>query len=89
MALGARPGQVLRLVMVQAARQVAAGIAVGTAGAVGAARLLQTQLFGISGFDHRTGITVVAMLCAVAAIAVWIPARRATGSDPLVALRTE
>jgi ABC-type antimicrobial peptide transport system permease subunit len=89
MALGARPGQVLQLVMGQAARQVAAGIALGTAGAFGAARLLESQLFGISGFDHRTAILVVAVLCAVAAIAVWVPARRATGSDPLVALRTE
>jgi len=89
MALGARPGQVLQLVMAQAARQVAAGLAFGTAGAFGAARLLQSQLFGISGFDHRTAILVVAVLCVVAAIAVWVPARRATGSDPLVALRTE
>lgn len=88
-ALGARPGQVLQLVMAQAARQVAAGIALGTAGAYGAAGLLQSQLFGISGFDHRTAIMVVAVLCAVAAIAVWVPARRATGSDPLIALRTE
>jgi putative ABC transport system permease protein len=89
MALGARPGQVLQLVMGQAARQVAAGIAVGTAGAYGAARLLESQLFGMSGFDHRTAITVVAVLCAVAAAAVWVPARRATGSDPLIALRSE
>jgi predicted permease len=89
MALGARPRQVLQLVMGQAARQVAAGIALGTAGAYGAARLLQSQLFGISGFDHWTGIMVVAVLCAVAAIAVWVPARRATGADPLIALRTE
>jgi putative ABC transport system permease protein len=88
-ALGARPGQVLRLVMGQAAWQVAAGIALGTTGAYGAARLLESQLFGISGFDHRTVIAVVGVLCVVAAIAVWVPARRATGSDPLVALRTE
>ena len=89
MALGAEPRQVLQLVMRQAGRQVAAGIVIGTAGAYGAAQLLRSQLFGISGFDHVTELIVVGLLTAVAAVAVWIPARRATGADPLIALRAE
>jgi putative ABC transport system permease protein len=89
MALGAEPGQVLRLVMRQAGKQVAIGIGVGTAGAFAAARLLQSQLFGITAFDSMTELAVVALLTGVAALAVWIPARRATGTDPLIALRSE
>ena len=89
MALGAQPSEVLQLVMKQAGKQVAAGIALGTAGAFGAARLLQNQLFGVSAFDHTTEIAVVLVLTGIAALAVWVPARRATGADPLIALRTE
>lgn len=89
MALGAQPTEVLALVMRQAGKQVAVGIALGTAGAFVAARLLQSQLFGIAGFDHWTELTVVGVLTTVAAIAVWMPARRATGADPLIALRSE
>jgi putative ABC transport system permease protein len=89
MALGAEPREVLLLVMRQAGKQVAVGIALGTAGALGCARLLQNQLYGVSAFDHVTEIAVVGVLTAIAALAVWIPARRATGADPLIALRSE
>jgi putative ABC transport system permease protein len=54
MALGAEPRQVLQLVMRQAGKQVVAGIVLGTAGALAAARVLQNQLFGIDGFDALT-----------------------------------
>lgn len=87
MALGAQPAEVLWLVLKQAGRQVAIGIAFGTAGAVAAARFLKNQLFGVSGFDHTTEFTVVLLLIGIAGLAAWIPARRATGADPLIALR--
>ncbi|MDQ3698641.1 MAG: ABC transporter permease [Gemmatimonadota bacterium] len=89
MALGAEPRQVLQLVMRQAGKQVGAGIVLGTAGALAAARFLQSQLFGVTGFDHWTELAVVGVLTAVAALAAWLPARRATGTDPLIALRSE
>ena len=56
---------------------------------VAAARLLSTQLVGVSGFDLSTQAGVIALLALVALLAVWIPARRATGADPLIALRTD
>ena len=89
MALGAQPLEVLALVMRQAGRYVAAGIAVGWAGSIAAARLLSNQLFGVQAFDTRIQLATVALLSGVALIAVWLPARRATGADPLIALRAE
>ena len=89
MALGAEPRSVLLLVLRQAARPVLVGIVLGSAGAFGAARVLRAQLFGISGFDVLTQGAVIALLTLIAGLAVWVPARRATGSDPLIALRAE
>jgi len=89
MALGAEPRQVLQLVMRQAGRQVLVGLVLGSAGAFAAARLLGTQLYGVSGFDQWTQAAVIGILTVVAAVAVWIPARKATGADPLIALRAE
>jgi putative ABC transport system permease protein len=89
MALGAEPTQVLGLVMRQAGRQVLAGVVLGTAGAFAAARLLQGQLFGVSGIEPVIELLVVGVLTAVAAVAVYVPARRATCADPLIALRAE
>jgi putative ABC transport system permease protein len=89
MALGAQRREVLRLVMAQASRHVAVGLLLGTAGALAAARLLRNQLYGIAGFDQWTQLAVVAVLTLVAGLAVWVPARRATGTDPLLALRHE
>ncbi|MGH7469506.1 MAG: ADOP family duplicated permease, partial [Longimicrobiales bacterium] len=89
MALGAEPRSVLLLVMRQAGQPVAIGIVLGTVGAFGAARLLGTQLFGVTGFDLPTQGGVLVLLTLVAALAAWIPARRATSADPLIALRAE
>jgi predicted permease len=89
MALGAEPRGVLLLVLRQAARPVLIGIILGNAGAFGAARVLRAQLFGISGFDVLTQGAVIGLLTLIAGLAVWLPARRATGSDPLIALRAE
>jgi putative ABC transport system permease protein len=89
MALGAQPREVLLLVMRQASRPIAIGLVFGTLGSFGAARLLRTQLFGVSGFDVLTQGAVVAALALVAVLAAALPALRATGTDPLIALRAE
>jgi putative ABC transport system permease protein len=89
MALGAEPREVLLLVMRQASRPIAVGIVLGSLGSFGAARLLRTQLFGVSGFDALTQGAVVAGLVLVAALAAALPALRATSTDPLIALRAE
>lgn len=89
MALGAEPRGVLLLVLRQAGQPVALGIVLGSAGAFGAAQLLRSQLFGVSGFDWATQGSVIVTLTLVAALAAWLPARRATGTDPLIALRSD
>jgi putative ABC transport system permease protein len=89
MALGARPREVLGLVLRQAGRQVGAGVLLGTAGAFASARLLRTQLYGVDRLDSSTALAAVIVLTAVALLAVIIPARRATGADPLIALRSD
>jgi putative ABC transport system permease protein len=89
MALGAEPRQMLQLVMRQAGKQVGVGVVIGLAGALVAGRLIRAQLFGVPAVDTWTQAAVVLILCAVAVVAVWVPARRATGADPLIALRTD
>ena len=89
MALGAQPVQVLRMVMQQAGRYVLIGVAVGWAGALAGARLLSSQLFGVAPIDTGMQLLAVALLGSIALLAVWLPARKATGSDPLIALRSE
>jgi putative ABC transport system permease protein len=68
---------------------VAAGLAGGVAAALGLGRLLGSLRFGVRAADPATIAGVVAMLAAVAALASWVPARRATRIDPAVALRGE
>ena len=89
MAVGAARAQVVRLVMGQGMRLVAVGAAVGLAGAVVAAWLVRGLLYGGSALDPVTFVAVAVVLVGVAALAIWVPARRAAGVDPMVALRGE
>ncbi len=89
MALGAQPGDVFRLVLGETLAVVAVGVAIGIPAAIGATRLLASVLFGVTPKDPLTFITVVLTLAAVAFLACYVPARRATRVDPLVALRYE
>jgi putative ABC transport system permease protein len=89
LALGAQHGDVLRLVLNQGMRPVIVGAVAGIALGVGAARLLTHQLYGVQSNDPVTFAGVTAILCGVAILACWFPARRATRVDPMVALRHE
>jgi ABC-type antimicrobial peptide transport system permease subunit len=87
MALGAEPRSVVGLVLRGSLTFVALGIGIGLAGAVGATRVLTTFLFGVTPMDPMVNTAAVIVLAAVAWVAGYIPARRATRVDPLVALR--
>jgi predicted permease len=89
MALGAERRDVLRLVLSRALRIVVAGLIVGLAGAAGVTRVLQTFLFGVTPTDPVAFTIVTLLLMAVALVAAWLPARRATRIDPCAALRAE
>ena len=87
LALGAKRGEVLRMVMIQAGRLAVAGVVIGLGAAVIASRALRSQLFQIAPTDTLTYAMVGGGLLIVALVASWIPARRASRIDPLVALR--
>jgi putative ABC transport system permease protein len=89
MALGAQDRQVVRMVIVEGMRVVFVAIAVGLVAALALARVLQTQLFGVGPSDPVTYLVVTALLAIVAAFACYVPARRASRVDPVVALRSE
>lgn len=89
MALGATAQSVIGMVVGASLKTVAAGIVLGIAGALAAARLLQSMLFGVSAHDAATLAAVSALILAVATLASWLPARRAAAVDPADALRNE
>ena len=89
MALGASPADALWMVVRRGAWLTAVGLAVGTGVALGATRMLAGLLYGVSPSDPATFAAVAAALAAVAVIACYIPARRATQVDPTVALRAD
>jgi len=89
MAVGAEQGSVRRMVMKQALTLAAAGVAIGLVGALGLTRLMSSLLFGVSPVDPLTFGSVALGLSAVAMVASYVPARRASRVDPVVALRSE
>jgi len=89
MALGAQPGQVLGLVLKQGMLLAIIGAAVGLLVALPVARLASGLLYGVSATDPLTYAGITLLLMGVALLACYIPARRATRIDPLVALRVE
>jgi putative ABC transport system permease protein len=89
MALGAQRGDVLRLVLGQGMKLIGIGLGLGLMGALLLTRLMAALLFEVSTTDPPTFAFVALLLIAVALLSCWIPARRATKVDPVVALRCE
>ena len=89
MALGAQPSDVLGLVAKMGMKLTCIGVLVGAALALGLARLITTFLYGVKPSDPITYVLVALALAAVALLACYIPARRATKVDPMIALRYE
>ena len=89
MAMGAQPGDVLKLVVGQGMGLAGIGVAVGVAASFALTRLMRGLLFGVSASDPLTFVTVAACLASVALLANYVPARRAARVSPTVALRYE
>jgi putative ABC transport system permease protein len=89
LALGAAPGDILRLALGSGVRVIAAGVVVGTAGALAVTRLLSSVLFEVKPRDPLTLVATAAVLSAIALMACWLAARRSTAVDPTEALRCE
>ena len=89
MALGAQPHDVLRLVIGHGAKMALIGSVIDIAGALVLTRLMANQFFGVSAHDPLTFAGVATLLLTVAVAACYIPARRATRVDPMIALRCE
>ncbi|HEV2446579.1 MAG TPA: FtsX-like permease family protein, partial [Candidatus Sulfopaludibacter sp.] len=89
MSLGAQPADVVTMVARGGARLALVGIAIGLAGAAGLTRLLDSMLYGVRATDPATFAAVTALLAVIALAAGFVPARRATRVDPVLALRDE
>jgi putative ABC transport system permease protein len=89
LALGARPAEVLRLLLRQGMRLAGIGVGIGLLAVMALTRLLNVSLFGVGANDPLILTAITLLLLGVALLACWIPARRATSIDPLVALRCD
>jgi ABC-type antimicrobial peptide transport system permease subunit len=89
MALGARRGQILAMILSQGSRLAGAGIGIGLIAAVATTRLMECFLYGVRPTDLATFATVSLLLIAVVLLACYIPARRSMKVDPMIALRCE
>jgi ABC-type antimicrobial peptide transport system permease subunit len=89
MALGAQTSDVFRPVLGQALKLALVGVGIGLALSFALTRVVASQLLGVSATDPLTFVGVSCLLCAVALAASYVPARRATRVDPLIALRAE
>jgi putative ABC transport system permease protein len=89
LALGAQGRDVLKLVIRQGLKLALLGIGIGLVGALALTRLLKTLLFNVSATDPATFTLIALLLVVVTLVACWLPARRATKVDPMIALRVE
>src|SRR5262249_10643450 len=89
LALGAETGHVRRMVVFQGMRLALVGVLIGVGAAFGLTRVIATLLFGVKERDLVVFIMVPVVLSVVSLVAVWLPARRATWIDPVIALRAE
>jgi predicted permease len=89
MALGADRGRILREVLMRALSQCAVGLVIGVPLAYATGRYMQQHLYGVGSFDAIVGLLTLAMLSAAAAVAAFVPARRAASIEPMAALRSE
>jgi len=89
MALGADRRDVLKLALKRGMSLALAGVGIGIAASIALSRLMAALLFGMPGTDPATFVAVALLLTAVALVACYVPAQRATAIDPLIALRDE
>jgi len=88
-ALGAKVRDLLQLVVGQGMKLVVVGLVLGVAGSLALTRVLSSFLFGVQPTDPSTFVSVSLLLAIIGALACYLPARRATKIDPMVALRVE
>jgi putative ABC transport system permease protein len=88
-AIGADAGRVRRMILGQGLRLTLAGLLLGGAASIAAVRVLRAWMYEMSVYDAPTFIAVAALLCVVALLASWLPARRASRVDPVLALRAD